>query len=84
MPLVAAACEFMHPAQQADRCELRSRIERFGGKSFVVAHEAARVDGTVLARGSETRVWGRHVEGLGSPMKGETIGDELKALFRAN
>ena len=83
MPLVAAECQFMHPAEQADRCEVRSRIERFGGKSFVVAHEAARLDGTVLARGTETRVWGRHIDGPGSLMKGEMIADDLKALFRA-
>jgi len=83
MPLVAAESQFLHPAEQADQCEIRSRIERFGGKSFVVAHEAARVDGTVLAHGSETRVWGRHVDGPGSRMKGEKIADEIKALFLA-
>jgi YbgC/YbaW family acyl-CoA thioester hydrolase len=82
MPLVAANCQFMHPAEQADRCEVRSRIERFGGKSFVVAHEAVRVDGAILARGTETRVWGRHVGGPGSPMKGETIAEDIKSLFR--
>ena len=83
MPLVAAESEFIHPAEQADRCEVRSKIERFGGKSFVVVHEAARLDGIVLARGKETRVWGRHIDGPGSPMKGEAIGEDLKALFRA-
>ena len=83
MPLVAAESEFIHPAEQADRCEVRSKIERFGGKSFVVVHEAARLDGIVLARGKETRVWGRHVDGPGSPMKGEAIGEDIKVLFRA-
>ncbi len=81
LPLVSADCQFMHPAGQADRCEVVSRIARFGGKSFVVAHEVIRVDGVMLARGAETRVWGRHVDGAGSPMKGETIPDDLKALF---
>ncbi len=84
LPLVGADCQFMHPAEQADRCEVRSKIVRFGGKSFVVAHEVIRLDGTILARGTETRVWSRHVDGSGSPMKGETISDELKDLFRAN
>jgi 4-hydroxybenzoyl-CoA thioesterase len=81
MPLVAADCQFMRPAEQGDRCEVRSTIERFGGKSFVVAHEVVRDDGTVLSRGTETRVWGRYLDGAGSPMKGETIGEELKSLF---
>ena len=83
MPLVSADCRFLAPAVQADRCEVRSRIARFGGKSFVVAHDIVRADGTALASGSETRVWGRFADGPGSPMKGETIPDALKARFRA-
>ena len=81
MPLVAADCQFLAPAKQGDRCEVRSRIERFGGKSFVVAHDIVRADGTALAKGSETRVWGVYESGPGSPMKGETISPQLKALF---
>lgn len=83
LPLVSADCQFIRPAEQADRCEVRSRIQRFGGKSFVVAHEVVRADGVTLARGAETRVWGRHAQGPGSPLKGETIGEDLKALFKA-
>src|SRR5436189_4143675 len=39
MPLVSASCDFLAPAVQGDRCEVLSRITRFGGKSFVLAHE---------------------------------------------
>lgn len=84
MPLVGAQCEFVAPAEPGDRCEVRSRIARWGGKSFVVSHEVVRSDGATLARGQETRVWGRHVAGPGSPMKGQPISEELKALFRAS
>jgi 4-hydroxybenzoyl-CoA thioesterase len=83
MPLVSAQCEFLFPAEHGDRCEVRSRIARFGGKSFVVEHEVVRSDGTALARGRETRVWGRHVDGPGTRMRGEAIPDELKQRFRA-
>lgn len=83
MPLVSADCRFLHPAEQGDHCEVRSRITRFGGKSFVLAHEVLRADGVPLARGSETRVWGRFEKGPGSRLRGETIPEELKALFRA-
>lgn len=83
MPLVSAECQFLFPAQQGDRCEVRSRIERFGGKSFTVAHDVVRTDGTALAQAKETRVWGRHAAGPGSPMKGEAIPEELKQRFRA-
>jgi 4-hydroxybenzoyl-CoA thioesterase len=81
MPLVAADCRFIAPAEQGDRCEVRSRIARFGGKSFVVAHDMVREDGTALASGSETRVWGRFAGGPGTPLKGEAIPDAVKALF---
>ena len=83
MPLVAADCQFLSPAKQGDRCEVRSRIARFGGASFVVAHEVVRADGMQLAKGSEKRVWGRFVSGVGSAMKGQQIPEDLKALFLA-
>jgi 4-hydroxybenzoyl-CoA thioesterase len=83
MPLVSAQCQFLAPAVQGDRCEVRSRIARFGGKSFVVEHDIVREDGTPLATARETRVWGRYVAGPGTPLKGEPISEELKALFRA-
>lgn len=83
MPLVSAECQFLHPAEHGDRCEVRSRIVRFGGKSFVVAHEVARADGMALAKGSETRVWGRFDDGPGTRLRGVAIPEELKARFRA-
>jgi 4-hydroxybenzoyl-CoA thioesterase len=83
MPLVSADCQFLHPAQQGDHCAVRSRITQFGGKSFVLVHEVMREDGMPLAKGSETRVWGRFEEGPGSRLRGQTIPEELKALFRA-
>ena len=84
MPLVAAGCEFKHPAEQEDRCEVRSRIARWGGKSFIVVHDVVRMaDEKLLATGSETRVWGRYENGPGTPLKGQAIGDDLKELFKA-
>jgi len=84
MPLVSAECRFLHPAEHNDRCEVRSRIERFGGKSFVVAHEIVREDGTALASGTETRVWARRqAEGEGPGIRGDAIPDAIKALFAA-
>lgn len=83
MPLVSAECQFLFPAEHGDRCEVRSRIVRFGGKSFVVEHDIVRNDGTALAKGKETRVWGRHADGPGTPLRGEAIPEALKARFRA-
>ena len=82
MPLMSADCQFVWPAAHGDRCEVRSRIARFGGKSFIVAHEVVRDDGTALARGTETRVWARYADGPRSAIKSETIPEAVKALFR--
>lgn len=83
MPLVSADCQFLYPAEQGDQCEVRSRIERFGVKSFVVRHEVQRADGMELAKGSETRVWGKFDNGPGTRLRGVAIPEELKAAFRA-
>jgi YbgC/YbaW family acyl-CoA thioester hydrolase len=83
MPLVAADCQFKHPAQQQDRAEVRSHILRWGVKSFLVGHDVVREDGALLAQGTETRVWGRYESGPGTPLRGLRISEELKALFRA-
>lgn len=83
MPLVSADCQFIAAARQGDRCEARSRIARFGGKSFVVSHDFVREDGTVLARGTETRVWARLPEAPGAAIRSEEIPEPIRALFRA-
>jgi YbgC/YbaW family acyl-CoA thioester hydrolase len=82
MPLVTAQCDFKASPVHGDQCEVLSRVVRFGGKSFVLAHRVLREDGTLLAEGSETRVWARRA-GPTAPLKGEPIGEDLKALFRA-
>ena len=83
MPLVAADCQFLAPAQHGDRCEVRSRIANFGNASFVVGHEIVRADATTLARGTEKRVWGRYLKGPGTPLKGLQIPEDVRTLFRA-
>jgi YbgC/YbaW family acyl-CoA thioester hydrolase len=83
MPLVSADCQFLYPAEQGDQCEVRSRIERIGGKSFVVRHDVQRADGMALAKGSETRVWGKFDNGPGTRLRGVAIPEELIAAFRA-
>lgn len=81
-PAVSVTCNFETPIEQGDRCEIVSRIVRFGGKSFVVGHDVIRADGARMAGGAETRVWGRFVDGRGGSMKGEVIPDSVRELFR--
>ena len=83
LPVVTTECQFLIAARHGDRCAVRSRIERIGWKSFVVAHDIVRSDGALLAKGRETRVWARYEDGPGTPLKGEPISEPLKALFLA-
>ncbi len=84
MPLVAANCEFKASPVHGDKCEVASRVLRWGVKSFLLAHSVLRDDGMLLAEGSETRVWTRRVGGPEGKLKGEPIGEDLKMLFRAD
>ena len=48
-----------------------------------LAYEQPLPGRVFLAKGSETRVWGRYADGPGTPMKGEPVPNAVKALFRA-
>jgi YbgC/YbaW family acyl-CoA thioester hydrolase len=82
MSLVTAECQFLIAAWHGDRCEVVSCIDQFGRTSFVVAHEIVRADGTLLAKGTEERVWARYENGPGTPLKGEPISGALISLLR--
>jgi len=57
--LVASNMAFSKPLYYGDVAVCSSRVERFGNKSFVVAHEFRRGDNPdPVASGSEVRVWG--------------------------
>jgi YbgC/YbaW family acyl-CoA thioester hydrolase len=72
MPVVAAQCDFVTPAEPGDRCEVRSRITRWGAKSFVVSHEGrARRRYDARTRQRDPR--------LGSPRRGTGLADEGSA-----
>lgn len=83
MPLVSAQCEFRASPVHGDHCEVQSRIARWGGKSFIVVHRVLRDDATLLAEGSETRVWSRRI-GPDGPLRGEAISDDIKLRFRVS
>lgn len=82
MPLVHAECSFVRSPPFGEACLVESAVERLGGKSFTVRHRFLRAeDGSELASGRETRVWCRYEAGPGSPLRGETLPDALRALL---
>ena len=58
-PLVASSMGFKRPLYFGDVTLCTSRVESFGNKSFVVAHEFRQGDNPdPVATGNEIRVWG--------------------------
>mgnify|MGYP002632338342 CR=1 FL=1 len=57
IPLVGVRADFSGPASWGDEIAVESRIVRWGGKSFDVAHTVTHAQtGAAIAEGSETRV----------------------------
>ena len=80
-PLVTSSGEFLAPALYADVITLTTQVERFGNKSFTMAHEFSRGD-TVLARGKEVRVWAVSREDNPELMTGIPMPEDLKARLQ--
>ena len=81
LPLVHSECRFERSPTFGDACEVHSQVARWGNKSFTLSHRFVDAQGATLALGNETRVWCRYEGGPGSPLRGQPIGDDLKALF---
>ena len=82
MPLVDSQCAFISSPTFGDECELRSQVSKWGRSSFTVSHEIVMaVDGRLLARGSESRVWCRYEAGPGTPLKSEPIPADIRAAL---
>ena len=81
LPLVHAECSFVRSPTFGDLCVVESTVAVFGRKSFTVQHRIQREDGTELAHGREIRVWCRYENGPGSPLRGEVMPAEVRALL---
>jgi 4-hydroxybenzoyl-CoA thioesterase len=57
-PLVDASARFLRPASYGDVIDVRTRIDEWRGKSFVLSHIICRGD-DVLVEGREVRVFAR-------------------------
>lgn len=81
-PLVASNMSFHKPLYFGDVTECRSRVERLGNSSFVVAHAFWRSDyDQPLATGSETRVWGYADAEEPSRLVARPIPDDVRAML---
>jgi 4-hydroxybenzoyl-CoA thioesterase len=84
LPLVDSRCEFMSSPKFGDDIELRSQVSKWGRSSFSLSHDFVLADGaTLLARGTESRVWCRYKSGPGSPLKSTPIPQDVRAALGA-
>jgi 4-hydroxybenzoyl-CoA thioesterase len=82
MPLVHADCDFLASPTFGDLIEVRSQVTRWGRSSFSIGHEFVLASaGTVLAKGTESRVWCRYEGGPGSPLRAIPLPDEIRAAL---
>ncbi|MGI3165375.1 acyl-CoA thioesterase [Pseudooceanicola sp. 200-1SW] len=66
-PMVDSQVSFRAPATYGDVVEITSHVARFGGSSIELHHRIAHLDGTVIAEGTDKRVWvGRHPDKPGA------------------
>ena len=77
-PLVQGEAQYRAPARVGEIITLVSRVERFGGASFVIAHRFLRGD-TVLVEARQTRVWGMAPEGDPDGLTTARIPDDVRA-----
>ena len=80
IPMVDTSAKFIVPSRYGDDIVIESRVSRFGGSSFDVAHRVLR--GTTLAiEASETRVWAGADPDKPGALKGRKIPAEVIAAF---
>ena len=76
-PLVTSSAEFLLPAFYSDVITLASEAQKFGTKSFTVAHLFWRGD-DLLARGQEVRVWAVTDDSKDGRMTGIPVPDDVR------
>jgi acyl-CoA thioesterase FadM len=81
MPILEAAGAFQSTVSPGDALVVSSVVERWGNSSFRVAHAVARLDGSPVASGHETRCWTMAVEGRPGNLKATRIPDAIVARF---
>jgi 4-hydroxybenzoyl-CoA thioesterase len=75
--LVAAECSFRRASQHGEKLIIESQVTRLGRSSFTISHVFRDVAGTLMAEGTETRIWGRK-DGDARSLKSLPIPDEVR------
>lgn len=81
IPILEAAGAFQSTVTSGDALVVQSAIERWGNSSFRVAHAVARLDGSPVASGHETRCWTAATPGQPGKLKPTRIPDDIVARF---
>jgi 4-hydroxybenzoyl-CoA thioesterase len=84
IPILEAAGAFESPVAPGDALILTSAVERWGNSSFRVAHAVARLDGSPVASGHETRCWTKAAAGQPGKLKPTRFPDDIVMRFGAD
>ncbi|MBX3502218.1 MAG: acyl-CoA thioesterase [Alphaproteobacteria bacterium] len=81
IPILEAAGAFQATVTPGDALVVSSIVERWGNSSFRVSHAVARLDGSPVASGHETRCWTKALAGQPGKLKATRIPDDIVARF---
>jgi len=57
MPLVETGASYKNACKHGDELEIRSWVDEWAGRTFLVKHQIEHADGRLALEGFERRVW---------------------------
>jgi len=82
-PLVDAHARFLSPAVWGDDLEIESRVERWGDRSFVIAHRVLNASsGECIVEATETRVCVKLNPSAPKKITAVTVPEAIKEAFQ--
>ena len=82
-PIVNSEARFQAPATYGDEVQISSHVVRFGGSSIEIYHRIAHSDGSLIAEGTDTRVWAGRDPDKPLGLKARPLPQEFTARFFA-
>ncbi len=81
LPLVESGAKYKAPCKHGEKVEIRSFVEDWAGKTFLVRHRIYHKNGTEAMEGFERRAWAVFNPSSGIGMRAEVVPEEVIQLF---
>lgn len=81
LPLLETGARYTNPCKLGDALEIRSWVEEWSGRTFLVKHAIAHADGRPALAGFERRAWAVRDPAAPKGMRAVAIPEEVVARF---